>query len=116
MHLATAPQHRAGKSLLVESALYPALGRTPDMTPDAGDETEWAKVLTTKLLSSPSVVVLDNLSAELRSPMLATAISEARLTSRILGSNTEVSARSRNTDMGSSRSKASCQKAMMQTR
>jgi len=95
MHLATAPQHRAGKSLLVESALYPALGRTPDMTPDAGDETEWAKVLTTKLLSSPSVVVLDNLSAELRSPMLATAISEARLTSRILGSNTEVSAPAR---------------------
>jgi putative DNA primase/helicase len=95
LHLATAPQHRAGKSLLVESALYPALGRTPDMTADAGDETEWAKVLTSKLLSSPSVVVLDNLSAELRSPMLATAIVEARLTSRILGSNTEVSAPAR---------------------
>lgn len=95
LHLATAPQHRAGKSLLVESALYPALGRTPDMTADQSEEAEWAKVLTTKLLSSPSVVVLDNLSAELRSPMLATAISEARLTSRILGSNTEVSAPAR---------------------
>ncbi len=95
LHLATAPQHRAGKSLLVESALYPALGRAPDMTSDAGDEAEWAKVLTSKLLSAPSVVVLDNLSAELRSPMLATAISEARVTSRILGGNTEVSAAAR---------------------
>jgi hypothetical protein len=95
MHLATAPQHRAGKSLLIESALIPALGRPPAMTPDAGDEAEWAKVLTSKLLSSPSVVVLDNLSAELRSPMLATALSEGRLTSRILGSNTEVSAPAR---------------------
>ncbi|MBI4376731.1 MAG: hypothetical protein HY549_09815 [Elusimicrobia bacterium] len=85
LHLIEAPSPGTGKGLLSDVLSYPSLGR-PAPTMSAGsDEEEWRKRITAKALSSPSVLMIDNLRFRLDSAALSAAITSPAWEDRILG-------------------------------
>lgn len=92
LHLVSAPSHGAGKSLLVESCLIPALGEEPEATTVARSGEEWGKLLTTVIMAGKSVVFLDNVDRPLEGSAMATALTQARWSDRILGQSKAMSA------------------------
>jgi hypothetical protein len=85
LYLAESPQVGTGKTLLVTTALWPALGRPAAAMTEGRDEDEWRKRITAKLLASADVVFLDNLRQRLDAAALAAAITATVYEDRILG-------------------------------
>jgi hypothetical protein len=83
-HLFEAPGPGHGKSLLVESILYPALGYFIIPMNEGQDEDEWRKRLTAALLDGPSFIFIDDFKRRLDSSALASAITSATWSDRIL--------------------------------
>lgn len=92
LHLISAPAHGAGKSLLAECTLLPAYGREPAATPEARSSDEWSKLLTTVLMDGRPIVFLDNVARPLEGSGMATALTQAFWSDRILGVSRTVNA------------------------
>jgi hypothetical protein len=85
LHLIEAPTPGTGKTLLVDTLLWPSLGRpVPTMT-EGRDEDEARKRITAKILAGANVVFLDNLRRRLDSAAVAAAITAPAWEDRILG-------------------------------
>lgn len=78
------PAPGTGGTLLAEVIAIPALGHPPAVMTEAGDEDEWRKRITAKVLRSPAVILIDNLRERLRSPALAAALTSTVWEDRIL--------------------------------
>jgi hypothetical protein len=85
IHLIEAPTPGSGKSLLIRSVSIAILGQEIEVTTIPGDETEMRKQITTMLLDSRPIILLDNLGRKLFSPSLAAAITSVVWHSRDLG-------------------------------
>jgi hypothetical protein len=85
LHLFDKPVPGSGASLLVHALLVPMLGHAPPFGTDSNTDEEWRKRITSSLMHSPTAVVLDNLTGELRSPALMAAITSTVWEDRILG-------------------------------
>jgi len=73
LHLFTKPYPGSGATLLVQALYYPAIGRRAAMQSLPTTEVEAEYRMTATLLSSPDVVVFDNIRETLDSGQLATA-------------------------------------------
>lgn len=87
-----APTPRTGKGLLVKTALIPFLGYEVAARPEPRDHEEWRKQAVAFLLSGKPVFFLDNVTARLDSGPLASAVTEGRVASRLLGHSKDVEA------------------------
>ena len=88
-HLTTSPVARAGKSKLIEEVwgiIYLGEPLTSSQLPERTEER--AKWLTALLLGGDTLVHLDNLTPELDSGNLASLLTSARVSDRLLGSST----------------------------
>jgi putative DNA primase/helicase len=82
----TAPKMASGKTLLAHLAAYIATGHPPALMSQADDPQEEKKRLLALLLEGSVVSVIDNCERPLRSVALCTALTEATMRDRILGS------------------------------
>jgi putative DNA primase/helicase len=85
LHLVEAPSAGTGTSLLVEIALYPALGRTVKRTPAVPDEAAWRKKLASLLLEAPTAIFIDKIHDQLDSAALSSFLEGTVATDRIRG-------------------------------
>ncbi|MFQ5968123.1 MAG: hypothetical protein ACE5MI_11020 [Acidimicrobiia bacterium] len=85
LHVVEAPTPGSGKTLLVQAALLPFLGRIVEGMAEGRDEDEWRKRLTSKLAMAPEAFFIDNIQSELRSSSLASAITASFWEDRRLG-------------------------------
>jgi len=85
LHLIEKPTPGTGAGLLADVIMLPAMGRPiPAMT--AGrDEDEWRKRITAKLLTGPTVFMIDNLRRRLEASSLSAAITGLTWEDRVLG-------------------------------
>lgn len=90
LHIVSAPAAGSGKGLLTQSCLLPALGRSPEAQGEATNPAEWQKLLTSILLKGRPIVYLDNVHGALTAAALATALTEASWTDRLLGASRQV--------------------------
>ena len=89
LHLVEKPTERTGAGLLVEVLLFGALGGpTPVMTLGR-NEDETRRTLTARFLSSPQVILIDNVT-KLQSATLSAAITSRIWTDRLIGTSREV--------------------------
>jgi putative DNA primase/helicase len=87
LHVIDKPTPGSGGGLLMDALLWPALGRpAPKMTAPR-DESEWRRTVVTMLLCGSQVIGLDNIRERLESPALASALTEATVVDRIVGSS-----------------------------
>lgn len=87
LHLIEKPSPGTGASLLAEILIYPSIGRPLPVLSEARDEDEWRKRITAKLLTGPSVILIDNIGKRLESSALATALTGLEFEDRLLGQN-----------------------------
>jgi putative DNA primase/helicase len=87
--LIDAPTYGSGKGLLAQVCLAPGCSELAFLAPGQ-DDNEWRKMITSALLEHKRVLVLDNVT-QLRSPVLAMAITASRWQDRLLGLNRVVS-------------------------
>lgn len=85
IHLIDGSSPGAGKSLLTQAALTPAMGPVPTASAPQSDE-EWRKRLTATLSAGSAVVAIDNIAGRFDSPSLASALTSGIWEDRILGS------------------------------
>jgi len=85
LHLIEKPTPGTGGTLLASVLALPALGRMVPAMTEGGDDAEWRKRLTAKLLESPAVVHIDNVRGRLQSPALAAVLTSTLWEDRILG-------------------------------
>lgn len=85
MYLIEAPSPGAGKGLLANVLMIPALGGSPVLMPDASNEEELRKRLMGTLMALPEAVVLDNIATSLDSPSLAAVLTSRDYSDRVLG-------------------------------
>ena len=90
LHIVSAPAAGSGKGLLTQACLIPALGRSPEAQGEATNPAEWQKLLTSILLKGRPIVYLDNVHGALTAAALATALTEASWTDRLLGASRQV--------------------------
>ena len=81
----------AGKGLLVDVLLYPALGDRIESGTNRGDDAEWRKAITTTLLSGAPYFLVDNINHQMDSGVLASAMTQRWWTDRLLSTNRAVS-------------------------
>ena len=87
LHLVTAPVPRTGKTKLVISLALGTTGALPTMCPPSNDEEEWRKKITSTLLRSPQLVLIDNLPMHKRTDnhYLASVLTLGKWEDRVLG-------------------------------
>lgn len=85
LHLFEKPSPGTGATLLVDVLLFPALGHPVPTMSEGGEEEEWRKRITAKLLQGPSTILIDNLRHCLQSSALSAAITAPQWEDRILG-------------------------------
>ena len=85
LHLVESPTPGTGKGLLVDVLIIPAGGRRPAIMTEAGDEDEWRKRITSKLLQGPQFVLIDNIRSSLDSAALSAALTAEIWEDRVLG-------------------------------
>jgi len=93
LHLVSAPVHGTGKGKLVQALANVAIGQNTAETPEAEDDAEWRKRITSTLLESPTFVLLDNLSAKLDAGSLASALTSRYWEDRRLGYTEQIRVR-----------------------
>ncbi len=91
LHLIEAPSAGTGKSLLIDVLTYAASGRPPATMTEGRDEDEWRKRITSKLLTRPAMILIDNLRRRLDSAAVAAAITSPCWEDRLLGQSKVVS-------------------------
>lgn len=91
LHLIEAPSPGTGKGLLIEVLTYPALGQPVTTMTEGRDEDEWRKRITAKLMTRPTVLLIDNLRRRLDSAAVAAAITSPAWEDRVLGVSKVVS-------------------------
>jgi len=89
------PAQGSGKGLLVDVFAISLTGRPAPLrqTPPTRDEAEWRKTITSALLDSGPVIVLDNQETELGSAALASVITSSVWADRRLGSAATINLR-----------------------
>jgi hypothetical protein len=87
LHLVLKPTPGTGASLLVKAVLYPALGRAVAPMTECRDPDEWRKRLASYVLEGARVIYVDNLNDRLAASALMSALTEAEIAERRLGSN-----------------------------
>lgn len=90
LFLITAPTEGSGKTLLADIIGLISDGRSVIKITAPSDDDEWRKRITSTLMQTPSVVLLDNVTS-LDSPSLAAALTAKLWTDRVLGSTKNVS-------------------------
>ena len=85
----TAPTEGSGKTLLAQLIGLIADGRQATLITAPSDDDEWRKRITSTLMASPSVVILDNVE-DLDSPSLAAVLTAKIWSDRLLGSSQTV--------------------------
>jgi hypothetical protein len=90
VHDVDSPTPGTGKGKLLNACAYPFLGHDVPTQPAVEDDNEWRKIITTRLLSGDTHLVIDNVNHELNSGALASAFTQPVWTDRTLGSNREV--------------------------
>jgi putative DNA primase/helicase len=85
LHLIEKPSPGTGAGLLVDVLSIVATGRPAAVLTEGDDEDEWRKRLTSALMSSPAILMLDNLRRRLDSAALSSALTASTWTDRLLG-------------------------------
>jgi hypothetical protein len=81
------PQQGTGASLLIQCISEIATGRQENFTTCPDNDDEWRKKITTLLMQSPRIIVLDNVDRKLMSQHLAMVLTSETWTDRILGAS-----------------------------
>lgn len=89
MLMIEAPQNNSGKSTLGQFPAIASMGRptspiTPE--PDSG-QAELGKLITSRLLESPPIVMMDNINNKLKSSKICSMVTEGIHADRLLGGN-----------------------------
>lgn len=84
----TAAKMSSGKTLLATIANYVAAGSTPSLVTHTQDQAEERKRLLSALIENVGMLVIDNVTRELKSDALCTMLTEPRYSDRLLGTNT----------------------------
>ncbi|KAA1378542.1 DUF3854 domain-containing protein [Aeromicrobium fastidiosum] len=84
-----APKQGTGKTLLVQSALAPSAGVVDSYAEPHGDE-EMEKRLTSVIREAAPVVFFDNIDRKIHYPSLASALTKATWSGRVLGKSATV--------------------------
>ena len=85
MHNSEAPTVGNGKTLLIDAALMPSLGRNVPTMSEGRDDDEWRKRISSKIFSAAPVLFLDNLTRRLDSGAVASALTTVNYEDRVLG-------------------------------
>jgi hypothetical protein len=85
-----APTQGSGKTKLAQCVAALATGRIEPASPPPSTEEETRKNLATALAKSRSVLLLDNLEAQLKSAILAAFLTAPTWSDRLLGGNTDI--------------------------
>jgi Bifunctional DNA primase/polymerase, N-terminal len=87
LHLIDAPSPGTGKGLLVRAAMVAAFGNRLSTLPEAESDAEWRKRITALLQLGARCISIDNVTHDLSSGSLASALTESVWADRLLGSN-----------------------------
>lgn len=87
LHLISAPVQGTGKSMLAELVALVATGQGANIMTEGGDDAEWRKKITSTLLRSPTIVILDNINKKMDSGALASVLTSRIMEDRLLGSS-----------------------------
>ena len=90
VHDVDSPTAGTGKGKLLNACAYPFLGHDVPTQPAVEDDNEWRKIITTRLMSGDTHLIIDNVNHELNSGSLASAFTQPVWTDRTLGANREV--------------------------
>lgn len=82
-----APSPGSGKGLLASVLLSPAIGREPSIMSAPRDDDEWRKRIFASLRTSPSAILIDNVTGSLFSGALAGALTGLWIEDRLLGAS-----------------------------
>lgn len=85
LHPITAPKAGTGKGLLADVAGIVATGHVPVTIAEGRDDDEWRKRLTSVLMDTPVMVLIDNVTRPLDSGALSMALTQLEWTDRVLG-------------------------------
>jgi len=85
LHLISAPQRGAGKTLVVQITNLVATGTWPETMTEGRDDEEWRKRITSVLIHSPTIVCIDNINRHLDSGSLASALTNPIWLDRLMG-------------------------------
>jgi putative DNA primase/helicase len=85
LHAVDAPKPGTGKSLLVNLCALVSTGTAPGAIPETRSNDELRKQITALLLSSPSIVLLDNVHRKLADSSLAALLTAGTWQDRVLG-------------------------------
>jgi hypothetical protein len=85
--LIDAPQAGTGKTMLGRIVSITATGHNPMMLPYSQDREEMRKQITSVLKANANVIVMDNITMELNSNVLASAITTTEWSDRLLSRN-----------------------------
>jgi hypothetical protein len=86
-HLIDKPLRGSGGGLLTNALLWSGLGGPPSKMTEAGDEAEWRRLIFAQLLRGSPVIVVDNIRNRLSSGALASALTEAIVSDRVIRSS-----------------------------
>jgi hypothetical protein len=95
LHVVDAPTPGTGKGLLVDVAGVIATGRVPKKVSQPRDDEEWRKRITSQLIRSAGMIVIDNVAVKLDSGALAAVLTATEWEDRLLGANKVVEAPNR---------------------
>lgn len=90
VHDVDSPTAGTGKGKLLNACAYTFLGHDVPTQPAVEDDNEWRKIITTRLMSGDTHLIIDNVNHELNSGSLASAFTQPVWTDRTLGANREV--------------------------
>jgi len=85
LHLIEKPTAGTGATLLTDVITYIGIGHPAPVMTEAHDEDEWRKRITAKLLTGPSVILIDNIRLWIDSSALSAAITATSWEDRRLG-------------------------------
>ena len=85
LHLIEKPTAGTGATLLTDVITYIGIGHPAPVMTEAHDEDEWRKRITAKLLTGPSVILIDNIRQWIDSSALSAAITATSWEDRRLG-------------------------------
>ena len=90
LHLVMKPAPGSGATLLLETLGILAGGTAPAILTEGSNEDEWRKRITSTLLRSPDIIVIDNLRRRLDSSALSAVLTSKVWEDRLLGRSENV--------------------------
>jgi putative DNA primase/helicase len=89
MTLVEATKNNSGKSTLAQFPAIISTGQTvPTITPEPdASQDSLGKLITSRLLETPAMVIIDNINFELRSSRICSIVTEVSFADRLLGTN-----------------------------